>query len=224
MLDLFPLCLFHADALAVSPWRRGLAFCVGLGYLCGRNPKYGLIMKKFILSCLVAVMAAFGAGAQVLPGSITYGDGELHDASGAVIGEPAIVSYLGDSLYRATYVGAHRQYEVGMRLIKIGAPVLAGGLTMFVAGAVVEAATEVEGDGDGGFDPAVLMMACGILATAAGDACLSVGIPLASIGKGRLRWLADDYNSRNSTVGQRKVQPSLQLGACRHGYGLALNF
>lgn len=157
-------------------------------------------------------------------GNISYDDGELYDAAGDVIAEPEIVACLGDSLYQATYVGAHGQYETGMRLIKIGAPVMAGGLTLFGVGLIIEATSESEG-GDYAFSDAnMVMMAFGLIAAAAGETCLSVGIPFASIGKARLKWLAEDYNSRSGLVAHRSVQPYLQIGACRHGYGLALNF
>ena len=56
----------------------------------------------------------------------------------------------------------------------------------------------------------------GLLVTSLGSAALDVGIPLSIIGKRRLDWVADNYNSGTNLT--------CHFGATPHGLGLTLQF
>ena len=59
----------------------------------------------------------------------------------------------------------------------------------------------------------------GLIATCVGMSALSVGTPLYCVGRARLNWMVDDYNSRLS-----RGELNVSLGPQRHGIGLSINF
>ena len=63
---------------------------------------------------------------------------------------------------------------------------------------------------------AAVGFAGGVALLAAGDICLSVGIPLQIIGKKRLNWIADEYNHSNYSA-------DIRFGAGQYGTGVVLS-
>ena len=77
-----------------------------------------------------------------------------------------------------------------------------------IAAAIIGFANEYEG-----------LYGCGLIATCVGMSALSVGTPLYCVGRARLNWMVDDYNSRLS-----RGELNVSLGPQRHGVGLSINF
>ena len=62
------------------------------------------------------------------------------------------------------------------------------------------------------------------VSSAAADACLFFGFLFKGIGKGRLEWVKDTYNSGRSQASAIKIAPSLMMTAQNDlGFGLSLN-
>jgi len=61
--------------------------------------------------------------------------------------------------------------------------------------------------------------ACGYVAVFCGALCIDAGIPLAIIGKKRLQWVADDYNSSKMRSSET---PYVSISSGRNGLGLRL--
>ncbi|MDD7454729.1 MAG: hypothetical protein PUK70_00520 [Bacteroidales bacterium] len=169
-----------------------------------------------------------GSGPDIVPGQIKYMGGDLVDSEGNVIKPEDIRFYIGNQIYEDTYVGARKQLRSGKTLVWIGAPVAVAGIVMMIAGL-----NSMEYD-DGEYSHAGLY-AAGLLTGVAGGACIDVGIPLLVIGKKRLKWIVDDYNSRlasgdgsyhsvqiNGRLPGSRSQPYISTSS--RGFGLALNF
>jgi len=179
-------------------------------------------MKKLILVAVAFFAISSLSGFSQIAGPIHYSHGELFDQSGNVIVEPQVITMLGDSLYKATYLGAHRQYKTGMTLVKVGIPVILAGMVASVVG-TIHMIPEEDGSGKReDVEPGwVALSVCGYVATFCGGACICTGIPLASLGKGRLSWIADEYNVKSAAAPK---EPYISLGPCRNGLGIAVNF
>lgn len=183
-------------------------------------------MTKFIVSVLVllglAVATSLNMSAQVLPGYISYRKGNLYDPEGNLMTEATVRRYIGDQIFHETFVGARRQYRTGKTLALVGIPVLVCGVTMFVVGLNLD--DDFDYDSDDYCFPS--MAAGGALIAGAGGALMDVGFPLWIIGHKRLKWVVNDYNSRETSFLDRPmgVRPRPYISTASSGLGLALNF
>jgi len=99
-----------------------------------------------------------------------------------------------------TYYSARRQYAVGKTFIGIGIPSIGiGGLLYAVA-----IATKENNKGT-----SLLVGGVGKVICATGATFLNLGCIFHSIGKGRLNWLVDSYNERESNNVSFSVYPEL---------------
>lgn len=126
--------------------------------------------------------------------AMRYYRGKLYLGSQSYYGEMQ-ADYIAFNLYGDEYFKANRRRTTGITLITLGAAVFASAFCV----------PEIEG--------AVLLMAVG-----AGG--LGSGIPILCSGNRMLKSIAADYNANHAV----RKQPSLTLGACNNGIGLALNF
>mgnify|MGYP003542430499 FL=1 len=118
--------------------------------------------------------------------------------------EYEVLDFFGRDIYNETYVGAKKQMKIGKPLIITGSVVAGIG----IVAALLGAAYESEG-----------LYGSGLIATCVGMSALSVGTPLYCVGRARLNWMVDDYNSRLS-----RGELNVSLGPQRHGVGLSINF
>ena len=172
------------------------------------------MQKKIRLLLLFVILGGFSAGAQMRDASLRYNHGKIYDPDGHRMHKSDVKYWFGEPLYYSTYKGARKQYVNGMNLVKAGIINSVIGAAGMGAGVVLENAGEFDTD----TNAAIYAAGCILLVSA--DICLSIGIPLAAIGKGRLKWMVDDYNEN----GGSSKHVSLNIGPCRYGYGLALNF
>lgn len=174
-------------------------------------------LTKFIVCAVVLCIFAFSASAQnptmqAKGPKLYYGNEELPTI--------AVKDYIGEVNYAATYVPAVKMYKAGLGLMIPGCVIAAFGVvTIGISSAWFASYDDfsspeyIEGRGlydalfNTGF-PCLLIGGAGMVGTGAALYC---------IGKKRIQWCADDYNSTHSQV-------SLNLSSGRNGIGLALNF
>ena len=77
-------------------------------------PKSGLCV--FALAILSSTVSA-----QVVPKSVSYRRGTLYNAAGDLIRDADAIQYIGEEVYKATYVGARKQFRTGQTLSVVGA-------------------------------------------------------------------------------------------------------
>ena len=153
--------------------------------------------------------------------------GNLVDGEGIVLTDAEVLDLIGDQVFNETYLGAKKQYTDGHRLIWIGATEMLVGLGATVVGlssimqdlgGIVHlkySEQEVRHDGINA-KWAVILVEGGSLLASLGIVFFNTGIPLSIIGKNRLEWIADNYNSnRNLTW---------SVGATPNGVGVVLKF
>lgn len=191
-------------------------------------------MKKIIVLAIAAIsFIASGvvANAQYRPGTLSQHRAGLEDENGHTLTDQEVFQLIDEDVYNQTYVGATRQYKTGKILTIVGAATTGVGLIGTIAGSVATAyaienghVTFEEKDGqkvvkeyDNKAALAVLGFAAGATLLAAGDICLSVGIPLQVIGKKRLNWIATEYNHSNYSA-------NIRFGAGQYGTGVVLSF
>lgn len=188
-------------------------------------------MKKFLVLAAAFLAASVIASAQYLPNTLNQYRAGLEDENGHVLTDQEVFQIIDEDIYNETYTGACTQYKVG-KALTIGGAVGAGlGLAATIGGAVAVAygvqtnhivLEQVNGvyqykDADDKGKLALIGYAGGIALLAAGDLCLSVGVPLLVIGKKRLQWVADDYN--------HNVAPAaVRFGLTEYGAGLVMRF
>jgi len=130
-----------------------------------------------------------------------YSGGHLY-LGGHVLSDAETMESIGYELYNSTYSGARKQYSAGKVLTIVGGCVSGLGLSLMIGGL---AADDLD------------VWLGGAVAFALGQPVLGGGIAFMCVGKGRLNWLAEDYNNRMH-------RPAVSFGATRSGLGFALNF
>ncbi len=191
-------------------------------------------MKKIIVLAIAAVAfiaSGITANAQYRPGTLSQHRAGLEDENGHTLTDQEVFLLIGEDVYNQTYAGACKQYKTGKILTIVGAATAGVGLVGTIAGSVATVYAIENGhvtyetqNGQKvvkGYDDkaalAVLGFAAGATLLAAGDICLSVGIPLQIIGKKRLDWIATEYNHSNYSA-------NIRFGAGQYGTGVVLSF
>ena len=191
-------------------------------------------MKKIIVLVIAAVAfiaSGVTANAQYRPSTLSQHRAGLEDENGHALTDQEVFQLIGEDVYNQTYVGATKQYKTGKILTIVGAATTGVGLIGTIAGSVATAyaienghvtyetknGKQVVKDFDNKAALAVVGFAGGVALLAAGDICLSVGIPLQIIGKKRLNWIADEYNHSNYSA-------NIRFGAGQYGTGVVLSF
>lgn len=166
--------------------------------------KFSLVAGLVLLSCMTA-LAQYRDNGGVQPGRLYYtGKGDF-SMGGTRLSEDAIHDLIGEQAYYDTYLGAQKQRRVGLTLGWVGAGLLAANTAFYAA--FIDSPDIHERD-------VVLVSSIGwSIGTIAG-----AGFVFHFIGKGRLKWIADDYNRRNGYAA------SWQFGPTRSGVGLSLRF
>lgn len=192
-------------------------------------------MKKIIVLAIAAVAfiaSSVVANAQYRPGTLSQHRAGLEDENGHTLTDQEVFQLIDEDVYNQTYVGATRQYKTGKILNIVGAATAGVGLVGTIAGtaALVDAiqnghvtfedqnGRKVVKEYDKQAALAVVGFAAGVTLLAAGDICLSVGIPLQVIGKKRLNWIATEYNH------EAVSSANLRIGLTNYGAGLVMNF
>ena len=191
-------------------------------------------MKKIIVLVIAAVAfiaSGVTANAQYRPSTLSQHRAGLEDENGHALTDQEVFQLIGEDVYNQTYVGATKQYKTGKILTIVGAATTGVGLVGTIAGSVATAYAIENGhvtyetkngkrvvkDFDNKAALAAVGFAGGVALLAAGDICLSVGIPLQIIGKKRLNWIADEYNHSNYSA-------NIRFGAGQYGTGVVLSF
>ena len=191
-------------------------------------------MKKIIVLVIAAVAfiaSSVVANAQYRPSTLSQHRAGLEDENGHTLTDQEVFELIGEDVYNQTYVGATKQYKTGKILTIVGAATTGVGLVGTIAGSVATAYAIENGhvtyetkngkrvvkDFDNKAALAAVGFAGGVALLAAGDICLSVGIPLQIIGKKRLNWIADEYNHSNYSA-------NIRFGAGQYGTGVVLSF
>ena len=191
-------------------------------------------MKKIIVLVIAAVAfiaSSVVANAQYRPSALSQHRAGLEDENGHALTDQEVFELIGEDVYNQTYVGATKQYKTGKILTIVGAATTGVGLVGTIAGSVATAYAIENGhvtyetkngkrvvkDFDNKAALAAVGFAGGVALLAAGDICLSVGIPLQIIGKKRLNWIATEYNHSNYSA-------NIRFGAGQYGTGVVLSF
>ena len=135
-----------------------------------------------------------------------YRSGRLN-LGGCNLSDLEAKNLIGEQVYYETYLGARHQRKLGVWLSSFGAAVTAGGIVL-------------ESYGLAWYDSAAYYS--GLAVNAVGMAMLGGGIAYLFISRGRLKWVAADYNERNVYGRDRSV--SLEVGPTTSGMGLSLRF
>ena len=191
-------------------------------------------MKKIIVLAIAAIAfiaSGVTANAQYRPSTLSQHRAGLEDENGHTLTDQEVFELIGEDVYNQTYVGATKQYKTGKILTIVGAATTGVGLVGTIAGSVATAYAIENGhvtyetkngkrvvkDFDNKAALAAVGFAGGVALLAAGDICLSVGIPLQIIGKKRLNWIATEYNHSNYSA-------NIRFGAGQYGTGVVLSF
>lgn len=191
-------------------------------------------MKKIIVLVIAAVAfiaSSVVANAQYRPSTLNQHRAGFEDENGHTLTDQEVFELIGEDVYNQTYVGATKQYKTGKILTIVGAATTGVGLVGTIAGSVATAYAIENGhvtyetkngkrvvkDFDNKAALAAVGFAGGVALLAAGDICLSVGIPLQIIGKKRLDWIATEYNHSNYSA-------NIRFGAGQYGTGVVLSF
>lgn len=166
--------------------------------------KFSLVMGLVLLSCMTA-LAQYKDNGGVQPGRLYYtGKGDF-SMGGNRLSEEAIHDLIGEQVYYDTYVPAQKQRRIGLPLGFVGVGLLAADIAFYAA--FIDSPQIHERD------VVLVSSIVGSLGAIAG-----AGFVFHFIGKGRLKWIAEDFNRRNGYAA------SWRLGPTRSGVGLSLNF
>ncbi|MBR1570850.1 MAG: hypothetical protein IJ651_08990 [Bacteroidales bacterium] len=166
--------------------------------------KFSLVAGLLLLSCITA-LAQYKDNGGVQPGRLYYtGKGDF-SMGGNRLSEEAIHDLIGEQVYYDTYLGAQKQRRVGLTLGWVGAGLLAADIAFYAA--LIDSPQIHERD---------VVLVSSIVGSI--GAIAGAGFVFHFIGKGRLKWIADDYNRRNGYAA------SWRLGPTRSGLGVSLNF
>jgi len=168
------------------------------------------------------------------PSPVTYRNGNLYDGSGTKIDDGMAIDLFGKKIWSETYRGAVQQYKSGKILVIAGASAIVAGAGIMALGFVIADGSDGEYDYymDGyGYrhrdynmsddeQTGLAVAALGGIMVTGGSMAASAGIPFMVIGKQRLKWIAEDYNSSIKSP----LRSFFSLNAGRNGLGLAYNF
>ncbi|MBQ7272786.1 MAG: hypothetical protein IJR12_04160 [Bacteroidales bacterium] len=178
-------------------------------------------MKKLIHIALLILLTSGSAFAQYIPQSMTFSGGRLRDEVGERLTDEDILFAVGESIYYDTYVGSCSQINVGRGLTIAGGALAILGTAGLINGNIFYNIEDI--DPTSGIKPkksaGMALIGIGGSFIYVGAHLFSIGIPLWITGTQRLKWVAKDYNSRNtSTIS------SLRFGAGQYGTGVVLSF
>ena len=159
----------------------------------------------------VALLACISAKAQYKPdsGRMFYAGKGDFAINGNEISEGDLFNLIGEKVYYDTYQPAQKQRKLGMIIGLAGVGVFGAGAALATTYAIASKSGDPFDD-----DPFVageIIAGVGLLAS-------GVGFAYYFIGNGRLKWIAEDYNSRNG------IASTLSFGPTRYGVGLTFNF
>lgn len=152
-----------------------------------------------------ALLACLSAKAQSPAGRLFYEGKGDYSIGGKQLSDGELCDLIGDDVYYNTYLSAQKQRRLGLPLGIVGAGLL--GATVAWYAVAIDAPWIHEKDV---IISSSIVGGIGLVASA--------GFALYFIGNGRLKWIAQDYNSRNGYA------MALSFGPTRHGVGLSLNF
>lgn len=181
-------------------------------------------MKKFFIILFgVLCLGMSQAQAQYNPGNLTFSKGQFYDGNGTVLNVDQISQIIGNDIFNETYLGSMKQYKAGKNLVTAGAVGLGVGVAAAV-GCVVSgdwySHTDEEDYKYTNSDKTMMAgFVGGIIVAALGGTALGVGIPLLSVGKSRLSWIADNYNETRGA--QNTV--ALRVTGCSAGPGVGVS-
>ena len=180
-------------------------------------------MKKlFIVLFGVLCLGLSQASAQYNPASLNFSKGQFYDENGTVLDVDQISRIIGSEIFDETYRGAMKQYAAGKKLVVAGAVGLGVGAAVAVAcvasGDWYDLVSEEDYELTNSDRSLMAGFIGGVIVAALGGTALDVGIPLLSIGKSRLSWIADNYNADRAVT--------LRVTGCSAapGIGLAMAF
>ena len=173
-------------------------------------------MKPIVKLALIAgvtMLACISAKAQYKNGSDSgrmfyAGKGDFA-INGNELSEGELFNLIGEKMFYETYQSAQKQRRLGMIIGYSGLGVFGAGAALATTYAIASKAHDPFDD-----DPFV----AGEIIAGVGLAAAGVGFAYYFIGNGRLKWIAEDYNSRND------IASTLSFGPTRHGVGLTFNF
>ena len=139
-------------------------------------------------------------------GFMKYSNGQLY-LDGTKLSDNYVKDIIGADLWHKTYSGARKQYKAGSILMLSGAAVMVTGSILMLASPYNEELWDYPGS-----------YYAGSVALVVGVAVFEAGLPFYFIGRGRLKWIAEDYNNN------RASKTSLNVTAGKYGVGLALKF
>ena len=165
-------------------------------------------MKPIVKLALIAglvLLACLSARAQSPAGRLFYEGKGDYSIGGKQLSDGELCDLIGDEVYYNTYLSAQKQRKLGLPLGIVGAGILGATTAWYLIG--IDAPWIHE-------KTVVVTSSIGwTLGTLAG-----AGLAYYFIGSGRLKWIAEDYNSRNSYAS------TLSFGPTPHGVGLSFNF
>ncbi|MBQ9888768.1 MAG: hypothetical protein IJM41_05960 [Bacteroidales bacterium] len=183
-------------------------------------------MKKFFIILFgVLCLGMSQAQAQYNPASLTFSKGQFFDQNGTVLNVDQISQIIGSDIFNETYLGAMKQYKAGKNLVTAGAVGLGVGVAAAVGCVVSGDWYSKMYDDEEDYTPTnsekTLMAGFvgGVIVAILGGTALDVGIPLLSIGKSRLSWIADNYNETRGA--QNTV--ALRVTGCSAGPGIGVS-
>ena len=164
--------------------------------------------------------------------------GNLVDGEGIVLTDAEVLDLIGEQVYYETYLGAKKQCETGRTLKWIGVAGTAVGQSAMAIGSFsavlrifsifipksynnpqhpdIPTSENNAQHAEDRFQLAEILIDGGAIVSCLGVVCFSTGVTFSLIGKNRLEWIADDYNSnRNLTW---------SVGATPNGVGVVLKF
>lgn len=155
------------------------------------------------------LLAGLPALAQAPSGYLHYEGRGDYSISGRRLSDQELHDLIGDAMYYETYLSAQRQRRVGLPFVIAGAGVMAAGVALSTTYAIVSKQNDP-------FDDPPFV--AGEIIAGVGSLALGAGIAFHFIGKGRLKWIAEDCNRRN---GYATVW---QFGSTPNGIGLSIQF
>lgn len=120
---------------------------------------------------------------------------------GKILSNEEVLNLVGNDIYSNTYVGAIRQERLLKPLVISGGVVATVSLGLMIAGFVILQ------NGEWGYSGYYLVPGC--ILFAAGNGALATGITFHTIGKSRLNWIADQYNSHQNKKVSLSIVPNI---------------
>ena len=193
-----------------------------------KNPAI-VIVLIVLATCVFSVQAQ----GQYLPDHLRVSRGKLVSEKGHVLSDREVFYAIGEEIYEDTYEGARRQYRAGSTLITVGSATLGVSLATTIVSGLLTTKYDIFGHRGDYFNQenysyydmesrtklGYLGFCCAILEAAVGFTTLTSGVVFYSIGRGRLGWVADNYNLQ---VNNHPV--IFRLGEGEYGTGLIVNF